>query len=67
MSYEKDLMLPVGYGVGTIIYDNFNTPHEAVENLQTGANMYKVVEVEKDYAIKRIEQGSKVLVSNQVI
>jgi len=63
---ELTLWLPDGYGKGTIIYDIDNKPHEATKYLKgMGTNIYKVEPVEKEYAIKRIEQGADKLISKQ--
>jgi hypothetical protein len=61
---ENELILPEGYGIGTIVYNLENKSFEATEFINaSGLNLYKIEEVEKNYANKRIEQGAKKLIS----
>lgn len=59
---KTTLMLPNGYGRGTIVYDLENKPFEAIEHIT--ACIYEVVEVEKEYAKARIDQGAEKLISS---
>lgn len=61
MNEELSLMLPTGYGTGTIIYDIDNNPYEATKNLVSC--IYEIKPVDKEYASKRIQQGAGKLVS----
>ena len=64
MSNEKSLWLPNGFGKGTIIYDLEGNPWEAVEKIGVfGVNIWSIVKVEKDYALKAIELGANKLIS----
>ena len=61
---NETVWLPDGYGIGTIIYSLTNEPYEATK-LTMGAEVgiYEIMPVDKDYAIQRIAQGAKKLVS----
>lgn len=61
MEERETLWLPDGYGVGTIIYDLENVPHEAQEHTKAGANILYIVEVNEAYADMQIEKGAPVL------
>jgi hypothetical protein len=60
---KETLWLPDGYGTGTIIYDKENNPYKAKEKAISGANIFFITPVEKEYAEKIVKQGRKVLIS----
>lgn len=59
---KETLWLPDGYGKGTIIYDLSGQPYEAIKNLITGANIWEIIMVEKEYAKNAIKNGADKLI-----
>ena len=60
---ELFLFIPRGYGAGTILYDLDNKPYEVCEDTKAGGNLRRVVPVEIEYAKRRVQQGTSVLIS----
>jgi len=60
---EQAIFVPLGYGLGTIVYDKDKNPHLVGKTI--GGSMHLVEQISQEEAKTRIDTGAKVLISRE--
>jgi len=60
---QETLFIPVGYGKGTIVYDKDKNPYLVGKSI--GGSLHEISQITQEEAKTRIDQGSKVLTSQE--